>query len=341
MTPTIRIFTQALLTPDLSFATLGDARALLDENGLPRLHRTTRFAEAEIEWHGRRYLLSLPLTPSALFRIEHTAAALRKIDCPALTEYRILPHEMRWQDASMNLQISDLVLQTLPSGGGFSEALHTEYGGTLLAALDALETELKRAGFVHRNLKPANLIWSGGRFYPLRYHDAVIGTTEASDAADFEAVRQLVRAATSCTELHEARVEYTPTPRISGHRWAGNPFEGLICVEDETGFGFVDLDNRPVIPSRFRWAGDFHEGRAEVQTDEGMGLIDRKGRFVVPAIYEIVEYDPATSIVSVRQNGLWARFDYTGRRLTEFGTDYAPFEQSDDRPKPDKGLSHL
>ncbi len=197
----------------------------------------------------------------------------------------------------------------------------------MLAAIDALESELKRAGFVHRNLKPANLIWSDGRFYPLRYHDAVIGTTEASDADDFEALRQLVRSATSCTELHDATVEYTPTPRISGHRWAGNPFEGLICVEDETGFGFVDLDNRPVIPSQFRWAGDFHEGRAEVQTAEGMGLIDREGRFVVPAIYEIVEYDPATSIVSVRQNGLWARFDYTGRRLTEFGTNYAPFEQ--------------
>lgn len=322
MTPTIRIFTQALLTPDLSFETLGDARAVLDENGLPRLHRTTRFAEAEIEWHGARYLLSLPLNPSALFHIERTATALRKINSPALTEYRILPHELHWQDASIQLQFSDLVLQSVPSGGGFSEALRTEYGATLLAALDALETELRRAGFVHRNLKPNNLVWSNGRLYPLRYHDAVIGTTEVSDAEDFEALRQLVRATTSCTELHEPPIAYTPTSRIRGHLWAGNPFEGLICVEDETGFGFVDLDNRPVIPSQFVWAGDFHEGRTEVQTAEGMGLIDRTGRYILPAIYEIVEYDPATSNIHARKNGLWARFDYSGHRATEFGTDF-------------------
>ncbi len=325
MIPTIRIFTQALLTPDLSFETLGDARAVLGADGLPVLRRTTRFVEAEIEWRGTRHLLSLPLNPSAMFRIERTATALRKINCPALTEYRILPHELHWQDAYSNLQVSDLVLQPIPSGGGFSDILHTEYGATLLVALDALEAEMKRAGFVHRNLKPNNLIWSDGRLYPLRYHDAVIGPTEANDAADFESLRQLVRATTSCTELHDTPVEYLPTSRISGHRWAGNPFEGLICVEDETGFGYVDLDNRPVIAPQFLWAGDFHEGRAEVQTAEGMGLIDREGKFVLPAIYEIVEYDPATSDIRARRHGLWARFDYTGRQLTEF----APLEKEE------------
>ena len=118
MIPTIRIFTQALLTPDLSFETLGDARAVLGADGLPVLRRTTRFVEAEIEWRGTRHLLSLPLNPSAMFRIERTATALRKINCPALTEYRILPHELHWQDAYSNLQISDLVLQPIPIGGG-------------------------------------------------------------------------------------------------------------------------------------------------------------------------------------------------------------------------------
>lgn len=42
-------------------------------------------------------------------------------------------------------------------------------------------------------------------------------------------------------------------------------------VEDEGGFGFVDTDNNPVIPSQFLWAGDFHEGRAEVQTRPAWG----------------------------------------------------------------------
>ena len=67
------------------------------------------------------------------------------------------------------------------------------------------------------------------------------------------------------------------------------------------------------------WAGDFHEGRAEVETPTGMGLIDRRGDYVIPPRYEIVEYDPATSVSRVRQNGRWALFDYLGRRLTPFG----------------------
>ena len=45
MTPTLQLFTRALLTPDLSFKTLADARAATGADGLPRLMRTTRFAE--------------------------------------------------------------------------------------------------------------------------------------------------------------------------------------------------------------------------------------------------------------------------------------------------------
>ena len=40
MTATIQHFTRALLTPDLSLATLSDARAVTDCNGMPRMVRT-------------------------------------------------------------------------------------------------------------------------------------------------------------------------------------------------------------------------------------------------------------------------------------------------------------
>lgn len=323
MLASIRQFTRALLTPDLSFATLADARVVCGPDGLPLLHRTTRFAEAQIEWQGQRWILSLPLHPSAMHRIERLANQLRTIGSPALTEYRILPREMCWEDAHNQVFTSDLILQSTPSGGGFSEALIHERGATLLAALDALEAELRRVGFVHRNLKPNNLIWHNGRLYPLRYHDACIGSPDASDAAAFEALRELVRTTTGCSELHDAAAAYDAAPRLEGHRWTGNPFEGLICVEDDAGFGYVDTENRPVIPSQFAWAGDFHEGRAEVQTAEGtMGLIDRNGTYILPPIYEIVDYDPATSRIRCRLDGRWAEFDYTGRQLTEFGTEY-------------------
>lgn len=199
MTPTIRIFTQALLTPDLSFATLGDARAVPDENGLPRLHRTTRFAEAEIEWHGR---------------LMHGAArGMRRVH---------------------------------------SDTAHL---GPSLGRQSVRRVDLRgrRDGIrIRRPRQPAghSVAIPLGRRFPRRTRRSANGRRHGPD--------------------------------------------------------------RP-----------------------------RRAFFVVPALYEIVEYDPATSIVSVRQNGLWARFDYTGRRLTEFGTNYAPFEQGGDRPEPDKGLSHV
>lgn len=286
MTPTLNDFTRALLTPDLSFATLADARAVTDRQGLPLLRRTTRFAEARIEWRGGSWLLFLPLAPQALLRIERTAARLRRLTSNLLAFYRILPGEMQW--------------------------------------CDTLQEGLRSLGFNHRNLKPENLRWCAGRFIPLRYHDARFGTTGADDEA-FEALRQLVMeqgrshtAADAGQTLHDTAASYTALRRLKGHRWCSNLFEGLVCVEDETGYGFVDASNRVVIPSHFLWANDFHEGRAEVQTAEGMGLIDKQGGYVIPPHYEIVEYDPATSLSLVRRAGNWARFDYLGRQLTRF-----------------------
>ena len=83
-------------------ATLSDARAVTDRNGMPRMVRTTRFAEAEIEWRGERWLAAMPLTPAALPRIERTASVLRRMNTEHLTQFRILPEEMRWTDALGN-----------------------------------------------------------------------------------------------------------------------------------------------------------------------------------------------------------------------------------------------
>lgn len=214
MNPTIQTFLRALQTPDTSMRSLTAARAATDAAGLPRLQRSTRFAEAEIAWRNGQWLLSMPLTSAALPRIERTVSRLRRLNTPWAGEYRILPGELRWEDAAGTARSTDLVMEALP---------------------------------------------------------------------------------------------------------AGCPFEGLACVEDEAGFGYVDADNRPVIAAQYLWAGDFHEGRAEVETPTGMGLIDRRGGYVIPPRYEIVEYDPATSVSRVRQNGRWALFDYLGRRLTPFG----------------------
>ena len=211
-------------------------------------------------------------------------------------------------------------MEALPAGCPFEQALLTQERQTLLAALDTLEGALDELHLRHNNLKASNLRWSAGRLVPLRWHDATFDTPGEADAAAFEALRRRIEAGDDVRlQLHDTTAGYAPVPRLSGHLHAGHLFEGLACVEDEAGFGYVDADNRPVIAAQYLWAGDFHEGRAEVETPTGMGLIDRRGDYVIPPRYEIVEYDPATSVSRVRQNGRWALFDYLGRRLTPFG----------------------
>ena len=153
---------------------------------------------------------------------------------------------------------------------------------------------------------------------PLRYHDAHFGPS--GDGAAFESLREQVRRTADPMCVGDTEAVYTPHRRLTGHRWTSHVFEGLVCVEDDEGFGFVDTENNPVIRPQYTWAGDFREGRAEVETPSGMGLIDRQRRYVIPPEYEIVDYAPAESVVRVRKDGRWAEFDYLGRRLTEFGT---------------------
>lgn len=54
--------------------------------------------------------------------------------------------------------------------------------------------------------------------------------------------------------VNDVEAVYNPVRKLTGHRWTSHVFEGLVCVEDEGGFGFVDTDNNPVIPSQFLWA---------------------------------------------------------------------------------------
>ena len=208
MTPTLQLFTRALLTPDLSFKTLADARAATGADGLPRLMRTTRFAEAEITWRGRQWPLSMPLSPAALAAVERTASQLGRLNTDHLAEYRILRDELRWTDPAGRERRFDLALQHLPAGKPFAEALHTEPAERLLAALDTLETTLRELNFSHNNLRAGNLRWSGGRFVPPR-----ATTTRIS------ALRETARPSKACANRSAGR----PTRCASATRRPSTP----------------------------------------------------------------------------------------------------------------------
>ena len=194
---------------------------------------------------------------------------------------------------------------------------------SLRTALDKLEAGLSELDFSHNNLKPGNLyVTSDGRLIPVRYHFARFG--EGHDAEGFERLRQFVREQGGKGQMlcDAEPSRYTTLPEFPGHLFVGEMSDQLVRVEDETGYGFVDTENRPVIAPQFVWAADFREGRAEVQTAQGMGLIDKRGRYVIEPRYEIVDYNPYTGCSRIRSEGLWALADYNGRIVGGFTPRY-------------------
>lgn len=317
------LYTEALQAPDLAFSTLRDCRPRRTATGGVVLSRTSRFAEAEIEWQSRKYLLCFPLSTASIFAVEQTAARLRYLRTPLLTEYTILRDEMTYTDDTGTTRTCDVVLHRLPEGRPLSVCAAEFDAESLRSALDKLEAGLSELDFSHNNLKPGNLyVTSDGRLIPVRYHFARFG--EGHDAEGFERLRQFVREQGGKGQMlcDAEPSRYTTLPEFPGHLFVGEMSDQLVRVEDETGYGFVDTENRPVIAPQFVWAADFREGRAEVQTAQGMGLIDKRGRYVIEPRYEIVDYNPYTGCSRIRSEGLWALADYNGRIVGGFTPRY-------------------
>jgi hypothetical protein len=64
----------------------------------------------------------------------------------------------------------------------------------------------------------------------------------------------------------------------------GNFSEGLVPVQLEGSWGYVDERGVPRIKLRWEWAGDFAEGLAPVKERSGRcGYIDRQGNIAIAA----------------------------------------------------------
>jgi hypothetical protein len=64
--------------------------------------------------------------------------------------------------------------------------------------------------------------------------------------------------------------------------------EGLRPVQLGQKWGYIDSDEKFVIPQLYDRAGPFREGLAQVRQGEKWGLIDRDGRFVVEPTYSVI-----------------------------------------------------
>ena len=165
--PTLYNFTEALQAPDLAFSTLRDCRPRRTATGGVVLSRTSRFAEAEIEWQSRKYLLCFPLSTASIFAVEQTAARLRYLRTPLLTEYTILRDEMTYTDDTGTTRTCDVVLHRLPEGRPLSVCAAEFDAESLRSALDKLEAGRDELDFSHTNPTPGNLPdHSPGRPHP-------------------------------------------------------------------------------------------------------------------------------------------------------------------------------
>lgn len=321
--PTLYNFTEALQAPDLAFSTLRDCRPRRTATGGVVLSRTSRFAEAEIEWQSRKYLLCFPLSTASIFAVEQTAARLRYLRTPLLTEYTILRDEMTYTDDTGTTRTCDVVLHRLPEGRPLSVCAAEFDAESLRSALDKLEAGLSELDFSHNNLKPGNLyVTSDGRLIPSVPFRPFRRRTRRRRIRTSASVRARTRAARGRCFATRNR---PATPRCPNFRgicsWARCPINWFVWkTKPATGSSIPKTDrlSRP----QFVWAADFREGRAEVQTAQGMGLIDKRGRYVIEPRYEIVDYNPYTGCSRIRSEGLWALADYNGRIVGGFTPRY-------------------
>ncbi len=318
MATTINNFISALAAPHNSMATLKDIEVELSDAGAPASSRTKHFVDARIAWHGKRYMLSMPLSDEALTLAQRAAVKLRLLRSPILLEYKILPREMSVMNSQGRLLEVDLLLEEIPSGAPLSSFTSAETALCLFDAIDDLEHEFKRLSLTHSNLKAENIIVGEDfKLYPLRLHYVEVG---GAPRDSFDSLRNTVALAAGldtpqdCSaEPHNRHGEHNP---MLGYSYVGNPFEGLCVVRNTEGlYGYIDSEGAEQIAPRYLWAANMREGRAEVETEQGMGLIDIKGDYIVEPNNQIVEFDPDRVVVRVKRNNEWTTLDYEGQPL--------------------------
>ena len=311
--PTIVAFEEALESPADHFRTIRSAVPVRNAGGIT-VARTAFFAESVVRFEGRRWLVCMPLTRSAVMAVERMAAKLQYIGSKHLCEYRVLYREMVVEDELGREQVCDIVLQKYPEGEVFGR--DCSYSpARLRAMLDELHEEMARTGFTHNNLKPSNIIiGDDSRMHPVRYHYAELGEGCRDDFAPLYA---LIGNDTADDALNDISASYSAEigENFGGGILRFTPHEGLTRFIRGKLFGYADETGRTAIEPVYVWADDFAEGRAVVETERGMGLIDKAGRAIIPAEYDDLRYDTYSGESVGCKNGRRFVFGYDGHLI--------------------------
>ena len=304
-------FEQALFAPQLHFKQLRQMEPLLC-NGSVIIRSSHHAIESEILWEGRHYLLHLPFKQESLLHIEELEEIACERGIGPLIPYKILYDEFTHIDSLGNKHSNDIILQEIPAGMLFREAIEHFKASDLRSAILRMKERLDNIGFCHNNLRPDNIvICKSGVARPLRYWYAeweefsdnnISLLLEAIDYHDGDE-----EDAKSALVLNDDSASYS-APSARG---------GIFRKCKGSRYGFVDSDNRLVAPYIYSWASDFFEGRAIVAKNGKMGVIDSNGKKVLPVIYNHIEFDVETGCFIATNASHRHIFDYDGNHIRE------------------------
>ncbi|MFI3319378.1 MAG: WG repeat-containing protein [Rikenellaceae bacterium] len=338
MRVTIDSFKQCLKTPQQSLKTFQQSghelKVVTDESGEPLICRTTNFAEATIMrvGDGQLFHLSLPLDDSVLRMCERAEVILSQINSNLFGEYSVLRDELQYTHWDGSVKYMDLLLTSIPKGQPIDTFINqNDDCRFIMKAIDVMEAEMAKYNLSYNGMSPRCIIVGvNHNLYMTRLHTIKQGADQSEQRAkEMSMLREWVvkqldcdicRYAEDCSDVVNS---YGNKNQCLDHYLSvSNPFEGIICVQAEDGYHYVDASDSPIFEGTYIWASDFKEGRAEVEISSGMGLIDKSGRYVIPAEFDIVEYDVESGYSRVRKGSKWALYDYSGEQILPFEERY-------------------
>lgn len=93
---------------------------------------------------------------------------------------------------------------------------------------------------------------------------------------------------------------------------------GMIAVEKDSRWGYVNDRGELCVDLDFDWVDDFACGYAVVMKDDMYGLMDSTGGIVIPMIYESLEWDSDSEVVVASLEGYFGVLDVHGEQLVAF-----------------------
>ncbi len=97
--------------------------------------------------------------------------------------------------------------------------------------------------------------------------------------------------------------------------WIGPFHEGLACASLNGKYGYVDRENRTVVPFLFDWGGSFDEGIAVVRREGLYGAVNKTGEYVLSPDYEDLVWHSSNGVlIACDAEGRWSLYGRDGKK---------------------------